>query len=146
MVERCLKNSKDRMVVYDFVTPENLAHKYKEDGLFIDGSILFKTDPDEYEVNTSFTIDISGQKITKDISGKYYNKYTLQPSGVVIKIQDDGLLEISGSSLRISENIDGALEERESALKLIREINEYLTLRLQVKGGRRNTRRKVRKL
>ena len=39
------------MVVYDFVTPENLAVKYPEDGLFIDGSILFKTDPDSYFEN-----------------------------------------------------------------------------------------------
>jgi hypothetical protein len=122
------------MVVYDFVTPENLAKKYPEDGLFIDGSILFKTDPDEYEVNTSFTIALEGQTITT-------GKYTLQPSGIVIKIQEDGLMEISSGSLQISESI------REDSLELVTEIHEYLTaLSVPVKGGKRNTRKKSRRV
>jgi hypothetical protein len=126
------------MVVYDFVTPENLAKKYPEDGLFINGSILFKTDPDEYEVNTSFTIALEGQTITKDSST---GKYTLQPSGIVIKIQEDGLMEISSGSLQISESI------HEDSLELVTEIHEYLTaLSVPVKGGKRNTRKKSRRV
>jgi hypothetical protein len=121
------------MVVYDFVTPENLSVKYPEDGLFIDGSILFKTDPDQYEVNTSFTITLDGQTITKDAES---NIYTLAPSGIVIRLQDDGLLEITGQSLRISESIDGY------ALAIISEINEYLTrFTGPAKGGKRSLRK-----
>ena len=132
------KTCKNRMVVYDFVTPENLAVKYPEDGLFIDGSILFKTDPDQYEVNTSFTITLDGQTITKDAES---NIYTLAPSGIVIRLQDDGLLEITGQSLRISESIDGAM------LSIISEINEYLTrFTSPVKGGKKSLRKKSRKL
>jgi len=126
------------MVVYDFVTPENLANKYPEDGLFIDGAILFKTDPDEYEVNTSLTIRLHGQTITKDLSS---DKYTLRPSGIVIKIQEDGLMEISSGSLQIYESI------HEDSLEIVNEINEYLTaLAVPVKGGKRNTRKKSRRV
>ena len=126
------------MVVYDFVTPENLAKKYPEDGLFIDGSILFKTDPDEYEVNTSFTIALEGQTITKD---SLAGKYTLKPSGIVIKIQEDGMMEIYGGSLQISESI------HEDSLELVNEINNYLTaLSVPVKGGKRNTLKKSRRV
>ena len=115
------------MVVYDFVTPENLAVKYPDDGLFINGSILFKTDPDKYEVNTSFTITLSGEKITKESSTTYYNTYLIEPSGILITLQNDGLLEITGKSLRISETIQ-CLKEGQDPLTIIREINDYLTL------------------
>jgi len=118
------KICKNRMVVYDFVTPENLAVKYPNDGLFIDGSILFKTDPDKYEVNTSFTITLSGETITKESST---NTYLIQPSGILITVQNDGLLEITGKSLRISETIQ-SLKEGQDPLTIIREINDYLTL------------------